>query len=130
MIALDTNAVVRLVVEDDIDQAKKVREIVRSAENMGLKILLLTEVLMETVWVLESVYRCDRVEIAEALKNILNSPTFFLPDFSVILTAARHYQIRGDFADLVIIAQSRNHRADKPITFDKKTPKAISRLCG
>ena len=49
MIALDTNALVRLLIDDDEKQAGIVKELIVSTENQGRKILILTEVLIETV---------------------------------------------------------------------------------
>jgi predicted nucleic-acid-binding protein len=63
MIAFDTNAIVRMLIEDDIRQAEIVKAIVTQVESTGDQILILPEVLIETVWVLESVYQCKRAEI-------------------------------------------------------------------
>ena len=53
MIALDTNAIVRMLIEDDKEQAKAVKDIVKLAEKDSKQILVLSEVIIETVWVLE-----------------------------------------------------------------------------
>jgi len=119
----DTNALVRLLTEDDPEQTKAVQEIIMLAENNKIKIIILSEVLMETVWVLESAYNCTHDEIAMYLGNVLDVSMFFFPDFSVIQQAAEQYKAGGDFADLVIIAQSQNHKAEKLITFDKRLQK-------
>jgi predicted nucleic-acid-binding protein len=60
MISFDTNALVRLLIEDDENQAKIVRAAVAISESNSRPILILLEVLIETVWVLESVYDCNR----------------------------------------------------------------------
>ena len=49
MIALDTNALVRLLIEDDASQARVVQEAVELAETSSFDIIILSEVLMETV---------------------------------------------------------------------------------
>ncbi|MGB5618156.1 MAG: PIN domain-containing protein, partial [Desulfobacterales bacterium] len=69
MIALDTNALVRLLIEDDEKQALVVRKLIASMEKQGRQILILTEVLIETVWVLESVYECTREDIYRFLET-------------------------------------------------------------
>jgi len=120
MIALDTNALVRLIIEDNTEQAKNVQETILMAEDNGIKIIILSEVLIETVWVLESAYNSTRDEISMYLENILAVEGFIFPDFFVIQKAIDQYKIRGDFADLIIIGQSRSHKAEKLITFDKK----------
>ena len=50
MIALDTNALIRLLTEDDPEQAKIVREIILMAEENGIHIIVLSEVMIEVVW--------------------------------------------------------------------------------
>ena len=47
MIAFDTNAVVRMLIEDDKKQAKTVQETVLFAETNSIQILILSEVLMK-----------------------------------------------------------------------------------
>lgn len=60
MIAFDTNALIRMLIEDDARQATIVKNTVIQVETRNGQILVLSEVLIETVWVLESVYKCTR----------------------------------------------------------------------
>ena len=120
MIALDTNAIVRVLIEDDEAQAKKVRAIINHAERNGRKTLILSEVVIETVWVLESVYHCSREEITLLIENLLAAPTFYLPDSTVIRQAVKRFKNGGDFADLLIVGQARHYQAEKLFSFDKK----------
>ena len=73
MIALDTNALVRVLVEDDRDQAKTVRKTITFAEKNSIQILILSEVLIGTVWVLESVYHSTKDEISEFLDTMIHT---------------------------------------------------------
>ena len=123
MIALDTNALVRMLVEDDENQARMVQEVIALAEKNSVQILILSEVLIETVWVLESVYRCTREDISQFLKLLISTSTFTFSDFAVIRNAATQYKKGGDFADLLIIAQARKYQAKKFFSFDKSLQK-------
>jgi predicted nucleic-acid-binding protein len=123
MIALDTNAIVRVLTDDDETQAHTVRTIITDAERKGIKILILSEVIIETVWVLESAYKCVRGEITAMVENLLSAPVFFLPDSIVIRNAIRQYENGGDFADLLIVGQAKKHQATELISFDKKLQK-------
>lgn len=123
MIALDTNALVRMLIEDDQNQAKKVREAVSFAEKKSLQIIILSEVLIETVWVLEAVYKCTREEISQFLEILISTSTFTCPDSAVIRSAIQQYKKGGDFADLVIIGQAKSHQAKIFFSFDKKLQK-------
>ena len=99
---------------------KKVREIVNDAESNGRRILILSEVVIETVWVLESVYQCSRLEISTFIENLLAVPTFYLPDSAVVRKAIKKYKNEGDFADLLIVGQAKAFQAKKLFSFDRK----------
>jgi predicted nucleic-acid-binding protein len=120
LIALDTNAIVRVLTEDDETQAQTVRNIITKTEQNGQKILILSEVIIETIWVLESAYQCKRNEISTMLEKLTSAPTFFLPDSFAIRKAIKQYNNAGDFADLLIVAQAKANQAEKLISFDKK----------
>ena len=123
MIALDTNALVRLLIEDDENQALKVRKIINLAEKNSIQVLILSEVLIETVWVLESVYRCNREEISQFLETLIFTPTFTFSDHQSIRRTVHQYKKEGDFADLLIVNQAKEQQAKKLISFDKKLQK-------
>ena len=120
MIALDINAIVRVLTEDDEIQAKKVQTIINNAELNERKILILSEVVIETVWVLESVYHCSPEEISMLIENLLAAPTFYLPDSTVIRKAIKTFKNDGDFADLLIVGLAKHYQAEKLFSFDRK----------
>ena len=123
MIALDTNALVRLLIEDNPDRARAVQAAVSHAEAGSQQVLILNEVLIETVWVLESVYGCPRNEIAGFLDTLMSAPTYAVPDKLVVQKAAVRYREGGDFADIIIVEQAKKHQAQKLLSFDKKLQK-------
>jgi predicted nucleic-acid-binding protein len=123
MIALDTNAIVRVLIEDDEHQAKIVQDIINDAEANGSRLLILTEVIIETVWVLESVYQSNREEISILIETLLAVPAFYLPDSTIVRKAILQYKNGGDFADLLIVGQAKNYHAKKLFSFDKKLQK-------
>jgi predicted nucleic-acid-binding protein len=120
MIALDTNAVIRLLVEDDENQASAVRRLLRSTETSGGAILILSEVVLETVWVLESVYRCSRADVVCYLDALLAVSVVRLPDGDSIRSALGHYRKSGDFADHLIVSQAQKHQASGIFSFDRQ----------
>lgn len=76
MIAFDTNILVRLIVQDDPDQAAVAEQRYRTAAETGDSIFLCDVVLVELVWVLGLTYRASRAEITEALQSLLDDPVF------------------------------------------------------
>ena len=123
MISLDTNALVRMLIEDGEDQFQAVRKAISLVEKNSSQILLLSEVLMETIWVLESIYQCTREDISEFLERLTITPTFAFADPEVIRRAVHQYKQGGDFADLIIVGKAKESRAKKFFSFDKKLQK-------
>jgi len=125
LIALDTNALVRILIEDDEKQALAVKKLIELVENKAKKIIILTEVLIETVWVLESVYQCSREDIYQFLETLMYASIFTFSEPQVIGNAIHHFKKGGDFADLIIVMQAINHQAKKIFSFDKKLQKTF-----
>lgn len=120
MIALDTNVFVRLVVEDDQEQASQAKRVVREAEERGEKVLLLSGVLLETVWVLFSGYGFQRGDIVHLLDVLMTSPAYEVENRDAVQRASLRYRVEGDFADLLFIELARDHAANVFFSFDRK----------
>jgi predicted nucleic-acid-binding protein len=72
VIAVDTNVVVRFLVNDDREQARRARALVD-----GKDVFVATTVLLETEWVLRSAYEFPRRELIDALRAFLDLPRVF-----------------------------------------------------
>jgi len=57
MIALDTNVLVRFLVEDDEKQSQKATRLIRNAQKRGEPLFISDIVMCEVVWVLSTSYR-------------------------------------------------------------------------
>ena len=125
MIALDTNALVRMLIEDDERQARKVKKLIEAVEKKGQQIIILNEVLIETVWVLESVYQCTREDIYRFLEALMHTSIFIFSEPHVMRNAVYRFKKGGDFVDLVIVMQALHLRAKKIFSFDKKLQKSF-----
>lgn len=71
MIALDTNVLLRLLVNDDAKQARRAQAVVDRASRLGEAILLPDVVLCEVEWVLSSAFGLSRAAIAETLARLV-----------------------------------------------------------
>ncbi|MGA2708022.1 MAG: AbrB/MazE/SpoVT family DNA-binding domain-containing protein [Steroidobacteraceae bacterium] len=78
MLAIDTNALNRLVARDDDDQANAAEQFV------GKGAWISHLVLAETLWVLDSVYDLSRAQIATAVEMVLNHHDLTLQDAEVV----------------------------------------------
>lgn len=119
MIAFDTNIVVRLLVQDEPDQAAQAERLLREAAETGEIVFLSDPVLCEIVWVLRSQYKATRAEIADALDSLLHNELFEFEDrdlFEIALGAYR--RTRADLADFLIGLQAKTRGARTTYSFD------------
>ena len=120
MIAIDTNILVRYLVNDDLAQAKAARELMESLtpEQPGF---ICREVTIEVVWVLERSYKFSRAQIVTALEQLAASDDIVIESSEdVVTTAVSYRERRADFADLMILAASERTNARPIYTFDRK----------
>lgn len=124
MIAVDTNILVRILVDDDEaeHQCASARTLVVEAGSVWVSPM----VLVETSWVLESVYQFAKPEILSALEKVANHPRIATgSDGSLQVALAIYANSNVDFADSLILADALSRQLTLH-TFDKK----LSRLHG
>ncbi len=113
MIALDTNVLVRLLMNDDPKQTAASLRVLNGAE----RVLLLDTVLLETVWVLQSIYEASREDVLEALQRILSIAT---PQTRMATLALEWFRDGMDFADALHLATATAARCETLVSFDIK----------
>ena len=113
MIALDTNVVVRLLTDDDPSQAAEAVRLVESDQ-----VFLPLSVILETEWVLRSVYGLDRETTARALRNLLGIPSVTAEAVGRVGQALGWYEQGFDFADALHLASAAQAGAERIATFD------------
>jgi predicted nucleic-acid-binding protein len=105
VIGLDTNVLVRYLVQDDKVQsgaATRLVEKVLTVETPGFISLV---ALVEVIWVLESCYHCTRQEVAAIIERLLRVKQMRVQDAEVVWRAWRLYAGgKTDFADCLIQA--------------------------
>ncbi len=121
MKAIDTNILVRFLVGDDSSQAEIVRKVFERAEKRGDAYFVCTTVVLELVWVLESVYDLSEDEIRMSFKKMLQLPVLEFENRDIIADLAegdRKHIL--DLPDLLIGLNAKIHGCDATLTFDKK----------
>lgn len=121
MIALDTNVVVRLLVNDDVAQARRARALVASGE----EIFVAPTVLLECEWVLRSAYGFAPTQIAGFLRGLLGLPGLHTDQPQAVAQALHGYGRGMDFADALHLALS--HAAETFYTFDAAFRRSATR---
>ena|SRR5689334_17129044 len=120
MIALDTNVLVRLVLQDDEREARVAEQAVIRARRQQTALFISDVVLCEFVWVLTRRARLSRSDIAAAVEQLLHTELVVVSDSVVCETALAAYRSgRGDFADYLIREQARAAEASEVLTFDR-----------
>jgi predicted nucleic-acid-binding protein len=71
---IDTSVILRLLIQDDPAKARSCEKLLREGEQRGLILYLLPVAIMETIWVLEKIYKFGRKTIREIIEAILNTP--------------------------------------------------------
>ena len=119
-ITLDTNVLVRAVVQDDPSQAETASRVLRGAELIAVP----TSCLCEFVWVLGRTYKLDRSFIASAMHRLLGSPTV-RTNLAAAEAGLELYEQGGDFADGVIAYEGRQTGGDAFVSFDRNAVRLL-----
>ncbi len=121
MIAIDTNVLVRILVDDsDAEvQCQQARDLIANHGNAWVCRI----VLIETVWVLESAYEFTKEQIILALEALMQHPNIHLEDTENVNNALTIFSAsNAGFADCLILTDAqRKHLVLH--TFDKKLSK-------
>lgn len=120
MIGLDTNILVRYLVQDDPGQSKLATNFIEkcSEENPAF---ISGIVLCELIWVLETAYDYPKKNIADVLEKILKTRQFKIHHPETLWQALRDYRHETiDFSDSYIAHLNFVNECDYTITFDKK----------
>ncbi len=133
MIAVDTNVLLRYLLEDDAEQSSKANHLIA---NKG-KVLITDAVLVETIWTLRGKkYQLSKSELIGVVQALFQEPNIRFENGQVVWLALNDYRnakpVKGkeaDFADALIVNKSR-YIADKQgysfggvYTFDRAAQK-------
>ena len=117
MQAVDTHVLVRALTRDDPRQSPAAEAFIRDHAPVWVSHV----VLVETVWVLESVYDCGKPQVVRALARIIDNRELFLEEPAVVRAALALYQTLGkvQFEDCMILEIARKAGHLPLATFDK-----------
>ena len=120
MIALDTNVLLRLLLNDDPRQSRQAQALIDRAVSRSDPVLLTDIVLCELEWVLGAAYGVPKPEIARTLRRLLDTPVFAFLDRAAVAGALGDYETgTGDFSDYLIGASAARAGASTTYTFDR-----------
>jgi predicted nucleic acid-binding protein len=116
---VDTNLIVRYLVQDHEKHAKAAGKLFDACDRGDVVIVVLPAVLAECVFVLESFYEHARGEIVAALGRLISSPGVEISGVAIHLDALERYRkTKVHFVDCLLAATAAAE--DTPVaTFDQ-----------
>ncbi len=116
MTGLDTNVLVRYLVQDDEEQLRAVLALLLKK---GAVFFVPDLVLVETDWVLSALYGWTPEEVAESFGRLLTVHNLVFEDEGRLREALRAMRRGADLSDELIVDCCRNQGCRSLATFDK-----------
>ena len=124
MKAVDTNILIRFLVNDDEQQAAIVHGLLNQYEERQESLFVPLLVTLELLWVLQAAYRVEREDIIDSVDDLMAMPVFEFDHQSAVrafLTSARKSSC--DLSDLLIAHSAAMAGCESTYTFDRKASK-------
>ena len=118
MIGLDTDVLVRYIMQDDPKQSPKASALIESlnADNLGFITLVS---IVELYWVLTTSYELTGQQVKQALEALLRTKQIIVDRADQVLRALRVFDDgKADFADCLIERTAVSAGCEQTMTFD------------
>lgn len=124
MKGLDTNVLIRYLVQDDRTQSAQASRFIETSCTEDNPCYIGQIVLCELAWVLESNYRQTREEIAAIIEKLLQIGQLEVSTPNVVWRALDDYKkSNADFPDHLLARINESAGCTSTVTFDKKASK-------
>lgn len=119
MLAVDTNVLIRVMIQDDVGQYKA------AAATIEVGGWVSHVVLAESMWVIKRIYDRSPAQLALLIKNLLTHESLVLEDSDVIQDALTEFKRNPKlgFSDCLVLAIARAAGHTPLATFDKALAK-------
>jgi len=118
MIGLDTNVLVRYIMQDDPKQSPKASKLIESLDSDNPGYITLVCVI-ELYWVLTSSYELTGEQVTQALEAILRTKQLLVERADQVMRALRIFAAgKADFADCLIERSASGAGCTQTMTFD------------
>ena len=120
MRGIDTNVLVRALVQDDAVQARS------AAESLGSGIVFIpVTVILELEWILRSRYDFSSTLIADAIDKLAHLENAIVGEQEAVIVAARRLRLGWEFADALHHALANG--CNEFVTFDRSLARRAKR---
>lgn len=124
MIGLDTNVVVRYLVQDDPKQAALATRLIERSLSQDNPGFITTVTLCEIAWVLAGCYAADRPRIRAVIEALLATKQLKIESADLVWKALKAWGASSaDFSDALIGQIVIAHSGSKTVTFDRAAAK-------
>ena len=121
MIGVDTNILIRYIAQDDATQSRRATKLIEnecSADTPGYVGIV---VLVEVVWVSESIYGATRREVTEIVRRLLGIKQLVVQNAEIVWQALHSFESsKADFADCLVMRAAEREGCERVMTFDKQ----------
>ncbi len=126
---VDTNYFLRFLLEDNLPQYKKARELFLKASDGKIKLVTTGVVIFELYWVLAKYYKKTKKEVIFALKEILNFVFLEIEHKDLLKESIYFYEkFNLDLEDCYAMAYVIQNNIKNLKTFDIKLSKKFSEI--
>jgi predicted nucleic-acid-binding protein len=123
VIGLDTNVIVRYLVQDDPDQSASASTAIDALTETAPGFVSLVT-MVELYWVLRRAYKISTARCAELVEGLLDARELRVDQESVVRAALTVSSGGLDFADALIADLGRAAGCDYTVTFDQRAAKS------
>ena len=118
MIGLDTNVLVRYIMQDDQKNSPKATKLIESLDGDNPGYITMVSV-VELYWVLTSCYELTGEQVTQALEAILRTKQLLVERADQVMRALRVFvEGKADFADCLIERSASGAGCTQTMTFD------------
>jgi len=126
MIGVDTNVLVRLLIEEDATQTALAVQFFDARSSRDPAFISLV-VVAELAWVLGKTYKFSHDQVKTVMLGLLEAPDVVVERDEIVRSALAQFDhVKIDLADLLIAATGRQAGAPATVTFDRNAAKRIS----
>ena len=120
MIGIDTNILLRLWLNDDPGQSKRLDVLLAQHGQAPGAVLVTDVVLAEAVWTLKSAYDQDKAAQLLAVRSLLDEPAFAFEDRAAVPQALALFEAATcGFSDCLVAAKHASRGCAFTATFDR-----------
>lgn len=130
MIGLDTNVLIRYLVQDDPLQARLATQLIEQTVAAGKKLWISQITLCETAWVLKKCYEISKEKIRHILLELLLTPQIKIENEEAVWLALKDFETSTGvgIADCLIGRINAQYGCEITYTFDKKAAIHLPKL--